>query len=278
MSQDLHLHSLVSDGELDPVSLLRHAAGCGLTRLSITDHDALGAYAWGEGAVFGEARRLNLELTVGLELDAELDGIEVHLLGYGVSLDDPPLNDHLERVRVARFERARAEIGIVNGLLGEGTIVEAAIFVPGRQTLMKPHFIHPILERGLFPSYETANAWYREHVSSGVKVPKPTLGEAIGLVHGAGGWAVLAHPGYYEKQGVETAARLPELQALGLDGVELDYPYHASSPHQFSSAEERGFISELRVAGERLGLRFTQGSDCHGPADFERLYGPPCPA
>jgi predicted metal-dependent phosphoesterase TrpH len=278
MSQDLHLHSLVSDGELDPVSLLRHAASCGLTRLSITDHDALGAYSWREGAVFGEARRLNLELTVGLELDAMLDGLEVHLLGYEVSLDHPPLNAHLEEVRAARFERARAEIGIVKELLGEGTIEEADVFVPGRQTLMKPHFIHPILDRGLFPSYETANAWYREHVRSGVKVPKPDLGEAIDLVHGAGGWAVLAHPGYYEKQGVETAARLPELRALGLDGVELDYPYHACSPHQFSSAEERSFISGLRVAGEPLGLRFTRGSDCHGPRDFEKLYGSSCPA
>ncbi len=278
MREDLHLHSLVSDGELDPVSLLRHAAGRGLTKLSITDHDALGAYSWEGGAVFGEARRLSLELTVGLELDAELEGIEVHLLGYGVSLDEPRLRDHLEQVRAARLARARSEIEIVNGLLGAGTIEKTDIFVPGRQTLMKPHFIHPILERGLFPSYETANAWYREHVSSGVKVPKPTLGEAIALVRGAGGWAVLAHPGYYERQGLEVAARLPALQVLGLDGVELHYPYHACSPHEFSLTEERTFISGIRAAGERLGLRFTRGSDCHRPGDFERLYGPSRPA
>ncbi|HSB60200.1 MAG TPA: PHP domain-containing protein [Vicinamibacteria bacterium] len=275
MLADFHLHTIVSDGELDPRALLVRAKAHGVTHLSITDHDALGAYAWNGGSALAEAERLGLDLTVGIEMDADLEGFEVHVLGFDLALDDPALNAHLESVRVARAERARREIGIVNGLLGEGTISEAAIFVPGRETLMKPHFIHPILGRGHFATYEEASAWYRRNVKAGVPVPKPPFEEALRLIHGAGGWAALAHPGYYEKAGRPVAARLAEWKALGLDAVELDYPYHACSPHQFAPGEERAFIDAVRRAGEAAGLRFTRGSDSHSAGDLERVYGPP---
>jgi len=274
MLTDFHLHTLVSDGELDPAALLARARAHGITSLAITDHDALGAYRWRGGAVFAEARRLSLELTVGIEMDADLDGLEVHVLGFEVGLGDPALAAHLEAVRSARFERARREIAIVNGLLGEGTIGEAEIFAPGRETLMKPHFIRPLVARGRFGSYEEASAWYRSSVKAGVTVPKPALADVVRLIHGAGGWASLAHPGYYAKAGVRVAERLSEWAALGLDAVELDYPYHACSPRQFSPEEERAFVAEVRRAGEAAGLRFTRGSDSHAPGDFERVYGP----
>jgi predicted metal-dependent phosphoesterase TrpH len=270
---DLHLHTLVSDGELDPCGLLEAAASHGITRASIADHDALGAYAWEDGRVFSLARRLGIDLVVGVELDADLDGQEVHLLGYDVRPGSASLEAHLARVQGARFERARREIAIVEGLLGPGSVREADVFIPGRQTLMKPHFIHPLLARGAFPTYEAANAWYRQNVQSGITVAKPPLPAAISLVHEAGGWAILAHPGYYEKSGVPIVTRLAELAGLGLDGVELDYPYHLCSPERFSQADVQGFSLRLGEAAARLGLRVTRGSDCHTRADFARVYG-----
>jgi hypothetical protein len=273
MLVDFHLHTLVSDGDLEPVELLRQAARRGVRRLAITDHDTLGAYRRQGGAVFAEARRLGLELVVGIEMDADWEGAEVHLLGFELRLDDPALGAHLEAVRAARFERARREIGIVNGLLGPGTITEAEVFAPGRETLMKPHFIHPLLDRGRFPAYAEANAWYRAHVKAGVPVPKPSLAEAIRLVHGAGGWAALAHPAYYERDGRRVAPRLAELLALGLDGVEVEYPYAACSPGEFTAEREAAYVGELKDACAALGLRATRGSDAHTEADFERAYG-----
>jgi predicted metal-dependent phosphoesterase TrpH len=275
MLEDYHLHTMVSDGELTPTDVLFQAAARKVTDLSITDHDALGAYRWENGIVFDEALRLGLKLTVGIEMDADMDGAEVHVLGLGVRLDDGPLNEHLEKVRVTRFERARREIGIVNGLLGEGSISEAEVFVPGRETLMKPHFIKPILKKGdRFATYEDANAWYRKNVKSGVQVPKPPIAEVIRLIQGAGGAALLAHPGYYEKPGMVMAAKLDELKGMGLDGVELDYPYASCSPRQFTADSEKAFVAGIREAAGRLGLRVSRGSDCHTADDFERVYGP----
>lgn len=274
MLEDFHLHTLISDGELTPSALLEHAARHGVRRLAITDHDSLGAYRWEEGAVFTEARRLGVELTVGIEMDAGWDGVEVHVLGLDVSLDDGRLNHHLKHVREARRERARREIDVVCGLLGAGAVREADVFTPGRETLMKPHFIRPLIERGFFTSYEQANAWYRANVKTGIEVPRPDVGEALRMIHEAGGWASLAHAGYYERDGLAgVLERLPELVAHGLDAVELEYPYHACSPHLFGPEDERRFLERLRAAAAPLGLRFTRGSDSHGAADLERSYG-----
>jgi predicted metal-dependent phosphoesterase TrpH len=273
MVSDFHLHTCVSDGELEPPALLALAASHGIRRLSLTDHDSLGAYRWGDGAVFGEARRLGLELVVGTELDVLLDDREVHLLGYDLDLSAPALADHLETVRWTRRDRARQELEAVNRCLGEAALSEEEVFRPGRETFMRPHFIRPLLQQGRFSTYGEGRDWYRQNVRSEVVVPKAPFGAALAMIHAAGGWAVLAHPGYYWKDGWAILERLPALRELGLDGVELDYPYHSSSPELFSPEDEREFRAALRDVGKRLGLQFTRGSDAHRPEDLDRVYG-----
>jgi predicted metal-dependent phosphoesterase TrpH len=139
---------------------------------------------------------------------------------------------------------------------------------------MRPHFIRPLLARGRFATYREANAWFRAHVESGVAVPKPSLEEAIALVHAAGGVRGAGAPGLLPAGRLPVAERLAVLRGLGLDGVELEYPYHSCSKDQFTVEQERAFVDELRAAGEALGMRFTRGSDCHTAADFDRVYGP----
>jgi predicted metal-dependent phosphoesterase TrpH len=198
----------------------------------------------------------------------------VHLLGLGVGLDAPALSAHLEAARQARRARARADLAVVRERLGEEALREEDVFLPGRDSLMRPHFIRPLVERGFFASYGEGRGWFHEHVRDAIRVPKPAIGDAIGMIHAAGGEAVLAHPAYYWKDGYPILDRLASLRALGLDGVELDYPYASSSPELFGDGEEELFAAALRAAGDALGLRFTRGSDAHGPADFDRVYGP----
>jgi len=274
MLPDLHLHTLVSDGELEPPALVARAAAHGITHLSITDHDSLAAYRWGGGAVFTEARRLGLGLTVGIEMDTALDGREVHVLGYDVDTAASALAAHLEAVRTARRERARRELAVLQGLLGGDALEESEIFLPGRDVLMRPHYIRPLVARGHFKTYQEGREWFWAHARSGPAVPKPALREAVAMIHAAGGWAVLAHPAYYWKDDFPLLERLPALHAEGLDGVELDYPYHSGSPDRFDERDEREFKEALRAAGETLGLRFTRGSDAHSRADLDRVYGP----
>jgi predicted metal-dependent phosphoesterase TrpH len=250
------------------------AAAHGVGALAITDHDTLAAYRWRGGGVFAEARDRGVELTVGVELDAVLDGREVHLLGLGLDPDAPALRAHLDAVAAARRERARRELALVRERFGEQALAEEEVFVPGRESLMRPHLIRPLVARGCFASYQVGQGWFRANARTGVVVPKPTVAEAIAMIRAAGGKSVLAHPGYYWKDGFPILERLPELRALGLDGVELDYPYASNSPALFGDGDAERFTSSLRAAGERLALRFTRGSDAHAPADLDRIYGP----
>lgn len=274
MLTDFHLHTSASDGELDPAALVAQAAECGVSRAAITDHDTVAAYHWRDGAVFEAARAHGLELTVGIELDVALDGREMHLLGLALELDSPPLAAHLQAVHEARRERARRELALVNERFGAGTLLEEQVFAPGRASLMRPHLIRPLVEQGCFASYREGRAWFHANANTGVVLPRPEIGAAIELIHRAGGWAVLAHPGYYWKDGFPVLGRLPALRELGLDAVELDYPYASSSPGLFGEGELGPFSAALREAGESLGLRLTRGSDAHTAADFARVYGP----
>jgi len=274
MVADFHLHTSASDGELDPAALIAAAASRGVRDLAITDHDTLAAYRWRDGAVFDEARLLGALLTVGIELDVVLGGREVHLLGLDLDLDSPALGAHLDAVRAARLERAQKELALVRELLGEGAVTEEDVFAPGRDTLMRPHFIRPLVARGHFATYRDGREWFHANIRSGIAVPKPKMAEAIGMVHAAGGEAVLAHPGYYWKDGFPILEELTALRALGLDGVELDYPYASNSPELFVDGDAERFTAALRVAGEGLSLRFTRGSDAHTLVDLDRVYGP----
>ncbi len=273
MLADLHLHTQASDGELDPLALLTLASEHGIARLSITDHDTLAAYRWRDGAVFEAASRLELELIVGVELDTLMDGREVHLLGYAVDGDAPVLASHLAAVRDARRERAVRELALVNEKLGVGTLRDEQVFAPGCEMPMRPHLIRPLLEQGRFASYREASAWFRDNTAAGLAVPKPEVARAIAMVHDAGGWAVLAHPGYYWKDGLPILDRLADLRALGLDGIEVEYPYDSASPELFAGGEASRFTTDLGAAADVLGLRQTRGSDVHFARDFERVYG-----
>jgi 3',5'-nucleoside bisphosphate phosphatase len=274
MVADFHLHTNASDGEMEPAAVVTRAASHGVSRLSITDHDTLAAYGRDGGAVFDAARRLGVELAVGIELDVALAGREVHLLGLGLAARAPALRTHLEEVRSARHERARRELTLVNDRLGAGTLRPEQIFAPGRDVPMRPHFIRPLVESGRFGSYREGRDWFHANADVGVCVPKPSMAEAIGMVHAAGGIAVLAHPAYYWKDGFPILETLGELRGVGLDGVELDYPYRSGSPELFAEGEAERFTDALRERGDVLGLRFTRGSDAHRPEDFDRVYGP----
>ncbi len=76
---DLHSHTTASDGALSPRELVREAARRGVRVLSITDHDSTDGLA----EAFEEvARHPPMTLVPGVEINCDLDGGEIHILGY----------------------------------------------------------------------------------------------------------------------------------------------------------------------------------------------------
>jgi predicted metal-dependent phosphoesterase TrpH len=88
----------------------------------------------------------------------------------------------------------------------------------------------------------------------------PTVAEAIGWIHDAGGIAVWAHPFWDIDDGPRVLEAIDRYRAAGIDGVEAFYPTHG--------AEQAALIADRC---ERLGLLTTGSSDFHGPD--HRLFG-----
>jgi predicted metal-dependent phosphoesterase TrpH len=262
-SIDMHVHTLVSDGVATPMEMLDTAKAAGLKGISLTDHDALGAYRhWGD--MFAYAKGLGIELIPGIELDTYFENREVHLLGYGFDLDNAPLNKHLEQTQKLRKERVMLQLAIVNRFFGRLVVDLDQVLIKGRDTLMKPHMVHAMLQQGLFSEYRAANYWLSQNAQVPVVVPKLHLPDAISLLRNAGGEAVLAHPGYLAREnGFVLAPLLEELVPLGLSGIEVDYPYFGTSSKFPDVESEQKMIGELRALALQFNLKETRGSDAH---------------
>jgi len=284
---DLHLHTLVSDGNATPEQMFLAAKEVSVGRLSFCDHDALGAYRH-FGDVFVQAKELGIELLPGIELDSDYQGREVHLLGYGFNLDDAALNKHLNLTQRLRKEKVTLQLAIINRFFGRQVINLEQVLFPShsspiassplprtseptsvRDTLMKPHLVHAMLEQGLFSEYRAAAHWLAQIAQVPVVVPKLPLADAIALVRRAGGEAVLAHPGFLVREmGISLESLLDEFVPLGLTGLEVEYPYMGTSSFFPNFESERVMIRELHAAAGHFKLKTTRGSDAH---DVEAL-------
>ncbi|MGB0562151.1 MAG: PHP domain-containing protein [Spirulinaceae cyanobacterium] len=81
---NFHLHTHCSDGQLTPHALIEQAIQIGLKGLAITDHHSVQGYQqaarWLNEHV---PQGLQPQLWTGVEITSLLNGVEVHILGYG---------------------------------------------------------------------------------------------------------------------------------------------------------------------------------------------------
>jgi len=240
---DLHTHSSFSDGTCTPTQLVRLAQREGVEALVLTDHDTVA----GLPEALAEARRVGQAFCGGVEINTR-EGDSVHILGYGFDPDCPRLKDLLADLRTRRVRRAAAILELLQGL-GVSVSMEDVRCGSG-ETIGRPHIADALRRRKVVRSRKDA---FRRFLAVGgpAYVPSagPTVPEAIAGIRGAGGWAVLAHPGLLRK-----GHDLGPWVDAGLEGIEAYYPNH-------SRAQTGRFLE----AAERYGLIVTGGSDFHGP-------------
>ncbi|NEQ40679.1 MAG: PHP domain-containing protein [Okeania sp. SIO3I5] len=100
-SYNFHLHTIYSDGKLTPENLIEQAIAIGLKGLAITDHHTIGGYQvaknWLENwkSINPDREHLAPTLWSGVEINAKLLNIEVHILGYGFDPEHPSLQPYL---------------------------------------------------------------------------------------------------------------------------------------------------------------------------------------
>jgi len=253
MFADLHLHTCFSDGLFTPAELVARARAHGFAALALTDHDTVEGCAPAAGA----CAAAGIEFLAGIELTAELDGRELHLLGYGMDIADPRLLAEAARFQSVRQQRIREMVARLNQLNipldADAVLATAGCRAPGR-----PHVARALVAAGhCADSDEAFERFLKKGRPAWVPKFKMSAAQAIALLHQAGGAAVLAHPGLSRVDDT-----IPALVDAGLDGIEAFHTKHSTA-----LAEHY-----LEVA-DRLGVLVTGGSDCHGPLRGEPLLG-----
>lgn len=247
---DLHAHTVVSDGTLTPTELVELAAREGLAAIAVTDHDHVGGIA--EARRAGE--RLGVEVVPGIELSVSHRAGEFHLLGYLLDPEESRLLAALATLREDRAGRAARIVERLNALGVDVSIEDVAreAGTDGGGSIGRPHVARALMAKGLVGSMKEAfDLYLADGRPAAVPKRKMTAQEALALVHGAGGVAVLAHPVTVRVEAREALVR--ELAQLGLDGIEVTHSKHGA-------AEREAFGSLAR----ELGLVETGGSDFHG--------------
>lgn len=249
MALDLHIHSTFSDGTLTPFQLVEMAKTKGLKAIALTDHDTTEGVA--EAMSAGE--HFEFEVLSGIEFGVIHKDTHFHLLGYGFDHSDSVLLAALGEIQANRQDR---NIQMIKKLQGFGiaiTFDEVAEKSQFGQT-GRPHIAQVLVQKKLARSIDDAFARFLKRGAIAY-VPRKVLGakEAIDLIHGAGGIAVLAHPVTIATSIQNLVPLLNILVDAGLDGVEAYYPIHSS--------KHRKHICSL---ADRYGLVVTGGSDYHG--------------
>lgn len=254
MTVDLHVHTTVSDGIVDPGEIARRAARLGLEVLAITDHDAT------EGvALAREAAPPGLYVMAGAELTCQIDGREAHVLAYGIDIDAPPLVGALARFRREREDRARAIVERLRALGVDIDFSEVAA-ISGHGTIARPHVAQALVARGVVATLQQAfQRFLGRHAPA--FVPKPALDprETCAIVHEAGGVPSLAHPGTFRRDDL-----IPLLVDAGLGGLEVRHTEHGSAQ-----------VEHYERIARRYDLLPTGGSDFHGTLGHRSRLGAP---
>ncbi|MCB0117330.1 MAG: cache domain-containing protein, partial [Caldilineaceae bacterium] len=210
---NFHCHSMFSDGDQTPEALAAHLAAAGVRYAALTDHDSLEGFPRFQEAL----KKRGVACLPGVEITTQFRGREAHLLGYGFDPQDPELAATLFSLRQIR------DVG-VHSIAG---------------SLRRIGTNHPVNgEDG--PSASAAPHGRLE------------IGDAIALIHRAGGRAFWAHPLLYEADLAQLGGCVAELKGKGLDGLEAIYA-------SFSD-EQR---ADLRRLAQEHDLLVSAGTDFH---------------
>jgi predicted metal-dependent phosphoesterase TrpH len=253
---DLHSHTTASDGTYTPRELVREAAQRGLRVLAITDHDSTDGLA---EALAEAAAHRPLQIVPGIEINCDVEGAEIHILGYCMEYAAEWFQAFCRsqreerRQRVHRMAERLASLGL--------PIDPEEVFALVREgSAGRPHVAQVMIARGYVKSVREA---FDKYLASGRPghVPRKKLApaDAVRLIRKAGGVPVFAHPGLADRDTL-----IPGLIDAGMMGIECYYPEH-------SAAQRAGYV---QICKER-GLVATGGSDFHGPKVRAATLGSP---
>lgn len=247
---DLHTHTTHSDGTFTPRALVELGARIGLSALAITDHDSVGGVA--EALTAG--RDLGVEVLPGVEINLEHGQVTLDLLGY---FPGAPPGGELERtlVELRRYRDVRnAQILERLRELGYPVSTEELAAIAGGGAAGRPHIGEAMRRRGYVQSItEAFQRFLRRGAPAWVDRRRLSLSEAVRLIRGADGLAVIAHPGIIRADEEGLARIVRDARRCGVSGLECYYPTH-----------DDAMVARALALADLNDLVPTGGSDFHG--------------
>lgn len=251
---DLHVHTNASDSTFTVQEVLNRAKSIGLVAVGITDHDNIDSID--EGVEVG--KRLGIEIIPGIELSAEENEMEIHMLGYFINWKDNEFLDKLKILKETRLDRARKIIEKLNNLNIKLHMDDVLKLTKSNTSIGRLHIARALKNAGYISEVVEA---FRKYIGQDkpAYVKKYFISpiEAINMIKKIGGIPVLAHPGVLNNDGL-----IFKLISCGLAGIEV---YHGE---HLTLQSER--YKELAVKNNLL---ITGGSDCHGLGKSKILIG-----
>ncbi len=299
----MHNHTVISDGLQSHLEVLESAHEAGFKVIAFTDHDVfpddaiMGQLKGYDGPV---TWTLGIELSCGLP--TELGGTDegnLHVLGYFCDPQNSQLREYLAKLGSSRIVRLGRQVKHIQSLGFDLTVEDclavAGIGAPGSHHVVTALKLKPanlnridVLRSEFEAASKTDTDLARDYAvmmdrgpvqypyalfmkgSSFKPMPEDTLGsgmvdfdDAVRLIRGAGGIAVLAHWYFHEDQ-FPRAALSTVISDGRIDGIET-----AVYNRQIGTADYSAQHQYLAALAARLGCATVIGIDGHYPDDFQ---------
>ncbi len=246
---DLHMHSIFSDGSMTPEELIAEGVKSGLKGMALTDHDTVAGVA----RFLAAAEQAGMPALTGVEVSADVETGTLHILGYGIDVQNRMLQEHLRWIREGRDERNREILHKLNRMGIRITMEEVSRYA-GADVVGRPHIAQALIagnhardKRDAFDRFlARGKPAYAER-------RRLESGSTLELIRLAGGVPVVAHPFTLKRAPRELKQFFSDLKGQGLGGIEVYYSEHTADMQKAFAA-----------LAKELGLLMTGGSDYHG--------------
>jgi len=258
------MHTTISnDGTFSPETIIQMCHEAGLEIVALADHNSIKAFRIAKPI----ADAYGMKLIPAVELDCHIDGINLHVLGYGINPNHPTFDAYEEEILTQERNSSQfvvnklRELGIhledealnrvqIHAVITGEMIAEVAL----EESKNDNNEILVPYRAGGSRSQNPLVNFYWDYCTQGKVAYYPiqfrTIDEIIKMINDAGGFAVLAHPGNNIKSTVDVFKKIID---TGVVGVEVYSSYH--SPE---------VIEPYHALALEHDLIMTLGSDFHG--------------
>ena len=272
---DLHLHTTSSDGSDEPEVILTKAQEAGLSHISITDHDSIGAYKKLEKIKID--KHFSGKIIPGCEFSVAYNGTPIEILAYDIDLKTIEETGIVSEEKFLQRENQYLKTMMIVcknlGIKYDNTLSIAGGKYFANQVLYFDLKKHPENEKHFSAEvWKGVNGFYRTCVNNenspfylNQLKNYPSIQEITKIIKSAGGKSFLAHLYVYYAEDYEEF--LNSIVSLNLiDGIECYHSLH--------TMDKTNFLVNFCKSHN---LYLSGGSDYHGKIKPKVILGESVP-